>query len=272
VATVTYEPHEWVEAPSFWRVFWAVLRGYVLALCTLGIPYIAFSQLGFLDEEQAISTPGPFPVTGIWSLDADLVLAAVAVLVGAFWIRREVRDAAWRPVSLPIVVGVVALTGYAPMLGLRPVELSGIVALPVSAWLIRRFAVGRDHPLRLPRRVAAAAALLGLLVVCSYVVFHPLTSGGFGSGGSPSGGSFQSVELRNSGFADLRVLSVTGAPLVDAGIGGPRLVPPATLAARSSAWIALSGNPCSTRTVTVRFAVLGRTSSRPFHVQGRDCP
>jgi hypothetical protein len=112
VTTVTYES-SWLERPSFWSVFWAVLRGYFFAACTVAIPYFALLWLGFFDAPEAMVRPGPYPVTGPWSFDVDLVLAAAVVLVAGAWIRDEVRRAVDRPVSLPVVVAVVALTGYA---------------------------------------------------------------------------------------------------------------------------------------------------------------
>jgi hypothetical protein len=40
---------------------------------------------------------------------------------------------------------------------------------------------------------------------------------------------------------------------------------------RGHAVFYLRGDPCGVRTVTVRFEVMGRTSSRPFDVLGRAC-
>src|SRR5690349_4877899 len=127
--------------PTFWTVFWAVLWGYVAAYLTLGVLALGLTALGLLP--RLFWRPGPFPVTGAWSLDADLVAAVAIVLVAAWWIRRLVADKTEMPVSFAVVAVVVAATGFAPFLALRPVALTGLVALPLTTWLVRRFAVDR---------------------------------------------------------------------------------------------------------------------------------
>jgi len=140
--------------PTFWRLLWAVLLGYVGAFLTLGILALGFAELGLLP--QPFRRPGPFVVTGAWSLDADLVVAVAIVLVAAWWIRMMVVDETEAPVSFGVVALVVAATGFAPFLALRPVALTGFVALPLTTWLVRRYAVDRVLPLPRPSwRVSA---------------------------------------------------------------------------------------------------------------------
>jgi hypothetical protein len=252
--------------PSFVRTLWAVVLGYVGASITLGVAAIVLDALGLLPRPYL--RPGPFAVTGAWSLDADIVIAAAIVLVAAWWIRGTV--AAWteKPVSFGIVALVVAVTGFAPYLALRPVALTGFLALLATTWLVRRYAV--DTTLSLPQpswRLWVALGIAGLLVFGSYRVYHPLSSPGTGVG-SGSAGSFRIFTLENSGFADLTIVRVAGGAL-----GGPwahvRL--PYHLRSRSSTEVYVAGPACKARTVAVTYSVLGRTSTEQFPLSPQEC-
>jgi hypothetical protein len=250
--------------PTFWKLLWAVLWGYVGAALTLGVLALGLAGLGLLP--RPFWRPGPFPVTGAWSLDADLVVAATIVLVAAWWIRGMVATETDEPVSCGVVAAVVAATGFAPYLARRPVALTGVVALPLTTWLVRRFAVGRVLPLPRPSwRVSAALAVAGLLVFASYRVYHPLDSFGAGSGGKVS-----VFDVHNSGFADLTILHVEGGVLSNDGPWAPARLP-YTVHARSGTDVFVRASPCRSRTVTVTFSVLGRTSTQQFAVSPSDC-
>lgn len=249
--------------PTFWKLFWAVLLGYIAAYATLLLLALGLAELGLLPRPFTGLIPS---VTGAWSLDADLVAAVAIVLVAAWWIRLMVADEAKTPVSFGIVAVVVAATGFAPFLALRPVALSGVVALPLTTWLVRRFAVGRVLPLPRPSwRVSAALAVAGLLVFASYRVYHPLDSFGAGSGGKVS-----VFDVHNSGFADLTILHVEGGVLSNEGLWAPARLP-YTVHARSGTDVFVRAPTCRSRTVTVTFSVLGRASTQQFAVSPSDC-
>jgi len=254
--------------PTFLRVLWAVLVGYLGGALTLGILAVLLDALGLLP--RPFLRPGPFAVTGAWSLDADLVAALTVILVAAWWIRATVADATPAPVSCGVVTLVVAATGFAPYLALRPVALTGVVALPLTTWLVRRYAVGRTLPLPRPSwRVWAALAVLGLLVFASYRAYHPLNS--FGTGiGDGSRGHFRVVSLHNAGFADLTILHVEGGVLGSGGWSVPARLP-YTVRARSGDDVFVYGATCRSRTVAITFSVLGRTSTQQFAVPGTAC-
>lgn len=254
--------------PTFWRVLWDVLLGYIAASLTLGLLAVGLSALGLLP--RPFKRPGPFAVDGAWSLDADLVAALAIVLVAAWWIQRMVADETDLPVSFGVVALVVAVTGFAPFLALRPVALTGVVALPLTAWLVRRFAVGRVLPWPSPSwRVWAAAALVGLLVFASYCVYHPLNSFGAGVGGG-SGGAFRVIAVHNAGFADLTIEHVEGGILANDWLSNPAHLP-YTVRARSGTSVFVRGSTCRPRTVTITFAVLGRTSTQAFAIPPSGC-
>jgi hypothetical protein len=254
--------------PSFWRVLWDVLWGYVGASLTLGLLAVGLDALGLLP--RPFLRPGPFPVTGAWSLDADLVVAVAIVLVAAWWIRGMVAADTDVPVSFGVVAVVVAATGFAPYLALRPVALTGVVALPLTTWLVRRYAIGRALPLPRPSwRVSATLAAVGLLVFASYRVFHPLNSPG-GGVGEGARGTFRTFELNNAGFADLRILRVDGGVLANFGPGTPLRLP-YVVRARSGTSVFVRGSRCRSRTVAITFSVLGRTSTQQFSVPPSEC-
>lgn len=250
--------------PTFWRVLWAVLLGYVGASLSLGFLALALDALGLLP--RPFLRPGPFPVSGAWSLDADLAAALAVILVAAWWIRRMVADAAETSVSFGVVALVVAAIGFAPYLALRPVELTGLVALPLTTWLVRRYALDRTLPLPHPSwRFWAALAVVGFLVFSSYRLFHPLNTFGVGLGGG-TGGSFRTLELRNSGFADLTIVRVTGGGVLwrDSSWGPARV--PHVVRAHSSTELFVRGSICRARTVAITYSVLGRAATQQFPV------
>jgi hypothetical protein len=207
-------------------------------------------------------------VDGTWSLDADLVMAAVVVLFAAWCIRREIADAVRGPVSFGVVALAVALTGYAPFLTLRPAALSGIVALPASTWIIRRYAIGTTLPFPGPSwRVWLALGVVGFVVVGSYRVYHPLTGTGGSASGSSAGKQFREVTLENSDWANLTILRVDGGRVgpSDGLVRAHRL--PYTLDPRARIGVYVVGRACVPRDVDITFSVLGRISTQRFTIQ-----
>jgi len=250
--------------PSFLRLLWAVVLGYIEASITLGVLYLPLYALGLMPRPFA--RPGPFPIVGAWSLDADLAVTAVIVLVAAWWIRREVAWTTRGVVSFVIVAAAVAVTGYAPFLALRPAALSGVIALPTTTWIVRRYAVGFTLPFARPSwRVWTALALVAVGVFGSYQVYHPFVAEGGGGGG---GGSAGSVDLWNPGWTDLTILSVYGGF-----VGDPweHRKLPYTVRARSHLSVSAIGSRCPSNPIVMTFSVLGRTSTQSFVVPASLC-
>lgn len=251
--------------PSFGRDLWSVLLGYLCASFTLAALYLPLYELGF--APRPFVRPGPFPIDGAWSLDADLVATAVIVLVAAWWIRRLIVEETRRPVSFGVVAAIVAVTGYAPFLALRPAALSGVIALPATTWLVRRYAVGTTLPFRRPSwRVWTVLVLVGVVVFGSYRVYHPFVV---------EGGSDRSVDLWNPGWADVTVSHVDGGFIASDPFARHSTLPH-TVGARSHVSVWASGGQCGTHLVEVTFSVLGRTSTQTFavpafHVSSNDC-
>jgi hypothetical protein len=252
--------------PSFFRLLWSVLLGYILAFFTLGVLYLPLYELGFVPRPFA--RPGPFPVEGAWSLDADLVATAVIVLVASWWIRKLVAEDVRAPVSFGVVVVVVAVTGYAPFLALRPAALSGVIALPATTWLARRYAIGTTLPFPRPSwRAWLALALVGVAVYGSYQLYHPLVADG---GGGAGGGSAGSVDLWNPGWADLTILRVDGG-FVGSDPFERHSTLPYTVRPRSNFSVWAYGRRCPSNPIVITFSVLGRTSTQSFIVPANLC-
>ena len=251
------------QPPSFLRLLWSVLLGYIYASITLVALALPLYALGLLPRPFA--HPGPFPVEGAWSLDADLVAAAVVVLVAAWWIRGLLANALRAPVSFGVVAVAVAVTGYAPALALRPAALSGVIALPATTWIVRRYAIGTTLPFPTPsRRVSAALALAGLLVFGSYQAYHPLIATGGGGGPGTT-----IISLDNSGWAGLTILHVKGGFGGDPWLQRPAL--PYAVGARGHVHISVPGGKCPSP-VEITFTVLGRASTQRFALPPGLCP
>ena len=239
--------------PWFVRVLWRVMLGYVVAAVWLAVLYLLLYRLGFPPGPPV--RPGPFPLDGAWSLGADLVVAAMIVLVAAWWIRGLIAELVRAPVSFGVVALAVAVTGYAPFLAFRPAPLVVIITWPVTTWIVQRYAIGRTLPFPKPsRRVWIALALAGVVVFGSYRVYHPLFGGDEGDG---------SIYLRN-GWADLTITRVKGG-YIGSGWPDPHQILPYTVHARSHVVVWSTSHSCN-GVVKLTFSVLGQTATQSFNV------
>jgi hypothetical protein len=254
---------------SFMRLLLAVLLGYVGALITLvlvALPLLAFDLL-----PRPVAQPGPFLVEGTWSLDADIVVWVALVLFAAWWIRRMVEDATRGPVSFGVVALAVALTGFAPLLMLRLAALWGLLALVLTTWIIRRYAIGTTLPFQRPAWwVCLLLGVVGVLILGSYRVYHPLTADGASYTDSftfTPGKPYRELKLRNAGWANMTILRVDGgwAGPTEGWIRPHKL--PYTIPSRGRVGIFVAGRACVPRDVNVTFSVLGRISTQRFAVQ-----
>ncbi|MDX6482144.1 MAG: hypothetical protein QOG85_2654 [Gaiellaceae bacterium] len=248
---------------SFFRILLAVLAGYALAGATLFALGLALLRVGVLPG--SIAHAGPFPLDGAWSVGADIAAATLIVLVAAWWIRAAIANATLAPVSYGVVVVAVAATGYAPFLAVRPVPL-GIVALPATTWIVRRYAIGTTLPsLRVSWRVWAALAVVAFGVSASYGVYHPLTEDGYWRDlDAPASGTYSMiVTLGNPSLADVRILRVDGGFLHGRWHRHPL---PWTFDARSQTELTVFHRGCAPPDVTIAYSVLGVTSSQRFTV------
>jgi len=219
--------------------------------------------MGLEPWKMAVSRPGPFAITGAWSLDADLALAAFFVLGAAWCIQESVRAETDGHVSFAVVAAVVAVTGYVPFLALRPVELSGVLALPVATWAIGWLAVGREDRVAVPWKAWVVLAGCVLAVVSSFVAYHPLSFDVTGAGGETATTRYKVFELHNAGFAATRIESIRGATVVRDDWLPPVRELPTTLGRRAGTTLALAIPGCR-GTVTVTYVTLGHERTTPF--------
>ena len=248
------------DRPAWTTTIWAVFRGYVIALVFLGIGLSLLSALGLGIVPRGAAEPGPWPVDGVWSVVANAYLYVGVVLFASFVLYISATTTLQRPISPLVVLGAVAVTGYAPYLHLRWLE-SSLVALLLTAAAIRYLGVDRFHSLRLGRAgLAALLAVLaaGTIATVAYATAHPLVVDETG-GGSVDGTEFYvSATMRNNGFADLRITAIEPGTAMAGGVpwDRERLVG-RVLSARDEVRISFPQDVCPLDAV-VRYELAGR--------------
>jgi hypothetical protein len=207
----------------------------------------------------AVGSARPVPIDGAWSLAADIVVAALVVLVTAWWIRKMVERAVRGPVSIGVVALTFLLVGYVPFLFLSPgaLFLWGVVALVATTWAVRRYAIGREPLPQLSWRVGVALGVVGFAVLGSYRVYHPLTAGGLWTA---------DFNLTNSNWSDLTILRVKGGSIATAQGRARSLKLPYTLGWRRQVGVDINGRPCVPYDVVITYSVLGLTTTQRFRV------
>jgi hypothetical protein len=282
VSSVTGAAPTRPERPEFGTTLWAVIRGYLWMLLVLFAVSIVIDVSGVVDR-RAMLAPSMvlFPHVDWASWTADLIAAGLLCSLAGWLIARTVRDTVNLPVSI-------ALAGLAVAIGATPLVLGfspgfSVLALVFGTTLgVRDFAIGTSY--RLPLTVRARLVIIGggLLLIALYLLTHPLNvrgvgSGAIGSEGGASATSYGLLELRNTSFADLKILSVSGAR-VEAGGDVPGMTgEPARPAegvvvpARQGQWLTL--RDCVSSTLKVRYRLFGRTWTQGVVTQGTSvCP
>jgi hypothetical protein len=255
-------PVDATKERSFGRLLLAVALGHVAALVTFGLAALPLLYLWVLPRPWL--SPGPFPTDGVWSTAADIAVAAVIVLVTAWWICTLVERTVRRHVSLAVVALSVTLTAYVPsLLLLSPAFVFVAILSPVATtWVVRRYAIGAAPLPRIPVRICVALGVVGFAVVASYRVYHPLTAGGLWTA---------DFDLTNSAPGNVTILSVDGGLLATAEGRARTLQLPYTLHPFDHVGVDLTGRPCHPYDVVIRYSVLGLTTTQRFRVT-QDAP
>jgi hypothetical protein len=266
MGTLAYERRtDGKDRPPWRMMIWAVLRGYVIALVFLAAALAVLAFLGFSTFSADSVEPGPWVVDSLWSLAADLYFAACVVVFTSFVIYISATTTLKRRVSPLVVLGSVALTGYAPFLYLRWLE-SSVLALILTAAAVRYFGIDRQHSLRLGRAGLVVLAVLfgaGTLVALGYAASHPLLLSETG-GGSSNDLRYVSAELRNNGFADLRITAVQTQSSVVGGVPFERReLVGAVVSGRDDVRISYPESACPL-SVVVRYELGGRNFEQRF--------
>ena len=168
-------------------------------------------------------------------------------------------------VSRLVVGAAMVLTGVAPFLYLKLLPVTGPGSLLVAAFLIRRFAIDRIAPIRVPapRRlllcIGGGSMLVGLAVIVSFGVTHPLWPNSVNVNDRRV-----SFTLRNAGFAKITILGVSTDAYAGFTPWTRHRVNGLVVPARGSRWVTLQQRGCPPRDLTVRYRVFGRVMTAPL--------
>ena len=285
--------------PSWRATLWAAFLGWFFAFVAIAALGMAAAALGLMSRPDGSGLRDwPYPEAGRASLAANAVVWTWILALTALLIRWLLAPAVRRPVSAVAIFVVLALTGFAPFLPRGLLDAPWLVALLVTAALLR-LAHGYE-PSSVPRRVTIVAWAVGLALLAVpviHAVSHPLWPGtSIFSDQAPNTTTFS---LRNAGSADVELEAVSlrapgsldslnkglavrvdghppappGAPAL---LDSPRL--PFTLQGRSDAFVQLRLRTlCGTGTLpvsaTVAYRVRGaeRVLSVPVPITPRPC-
>jgi hypothetical protein len=200
--------------PSWGAAVASAFFGVFLAYFCLGVVALAGAKLGLLGLDIARPVRSglhdwPYPEAGRSSLAANAVVwvwvLAFTALVVARLLARSVR----RPVSAVMVFGVLAVTGFAPFLPRGLLDPPWLVALLLTAALLRY--ASAFEPLIVPRRVTVAAFAVGVVLLAIPVLHalrHPLWPTVDYVMNQPAKNAV-TLSLRNMGSADVRLEAVS---------------------------------------------------------------
>jgi hypothetical protein len=245
VATATPTFVRYDEKPGFLRITWAVFVGYLFAAVVVGLAGLALLLLGVVGSSgTAGADPDgllgwPYWRTGWWSALANATVNLAIVGIAALCVRKTVADHAGRIVRLHVVLVALLVTGYVPVAAFDgALQLSGLLALLVTALLVRQFGVdgtGSPSPPLVPlpsRRLAVLAATalggIALVITAAYGFTHPLWFSSAATDATPIEhvGGDQTVaypyeegkqvaytfSLTNESFADATVVGIEAEP------------------------------------------------------------
>jgi hypothetical protein len=255
--------------PGFFRVLWELIIGCLFTLIALLVPLFGLVYLGVFDWNAPSFRDwplrGPYPADGIWAVSADVVCAAVVIVVATILIAGSMEAKLRLPVSRPVVAVVLLVTGATPFFYAQLLPASGPLSLLVAAFLIQRLAIDRFEPRRLRFTwwlvPIAAAAVVAILVTVSFGVTHPLWS---------KDAYFDQdhrvyFSLHNAGLANVRVLSLS-EPARLTFMGRPP-VAGTVIPGHQSRSIVLLTRGCPPDDLRVRYRVFGRTMSTRLRPQ-----
>jgi hypothetical protein len=191
------------------RTGWALLLAYFCSGLLLFLGVTPLWVLGLLDQRGARVLPGlitgPYYPGGVWAIATDLSVAAVILAVTTLAIEWTLRWQVGYAVSRRLLFLTLAVTGWAPALGMHPLfASSGLAFVPVLVLVRRRAApVAVTEPEHWPWKQLVTLLLLSVLLIGSYTTFHPLRTSGLGGG--PSGAS---AVVRNNGLGTVTLIGI----------------------------------------------------------------
>lgn len=154
--------------PSWGAAVASAFFGVFLAYFCLGVVALAGAKLGLHGLDVARPVGGglhdwPYPEAGRSSLAANAVVWVWILALTALVVARLLAWSARRPVSAVMVFGVLAVTGFAPFLPRGLLDAPWLVALLLTAALLRY--ASAFEPLVVARRFKVAALAVGVALL-----------------------------------------------------------------------------------------------------------
>jgi hypothetical protein len=255
--------------PGWPRTGWALLVGYFYAALLLAVPGVVLVLLGLIDRVESRRPPGvvvaPFAPGGVWAVAADLAVGAVVVTVTAVVVQETLVRQTGHRMRREVLGGTIVVTGWAPYLGFHLLAVGCATAF-VATLLVARFSstpalAAEVDPI--PVRLLVGTVAVAAVLVLSYSAFHPLREVSLGAF-SGSIGSGASIDIRNSGVADLTIVSISGPATTGV---FPRISRPlagTVIPARKKLTIYLRRRACEASEIHVRYRMLGREWTQPL--------
>lgn len=258
--------------PGWWVTAWLVFLGWFTAAVALGGLFLAGSLVGAVGTNSYTGAglgihainDWPFASNGRWSLAADIAVFVLALGVTTIAIAWQLRGR-FATVSEGRLLLVLLLTGGAPYVtsgdGAPLYFLIAVCA--VRGWVVK-------DELRFPRRPLLVTALLLVLTIASYGLFHPVWVESVSATSSPtSKRPTVWLMLHNAGRASLTIERVSAVGFRDARGGFPWTsaeLPVRIAGGHTEAFtLKLQPGTCGGGfRGTVRYRVLGRTMLEPL--------
>lgn len=256
--------------PGWLVTGWALLVGYIWAALLLALPAIALLWLGLVDHNSGPRRPpglvvAPFYPGGAWAVVTDLAVGAVVIAVTALAIRGSVLRRTGYAIPRRTALAALAVTGWAPYLGFHVLALGGGASF-VATLVVLRWKAGPDtasEPEPWPVKQLVLLLATATVLVLSYTAFHPLRTAGLGVFSDSNARTGMTVDVRNSGFADVKIVGAdtpagTGAfPFFRRPLAGTVIRPHTTLTV-------LLRTTCPPTVVHLRYSLLGRVWTEPL--------
>lgn len=256
--------------PGWLVTGWALLVAYMWAALLLALPAIALLWLGLIDHNAGPRRPpglvvAPYYPGGAWAVVTDLAVGAVVITVTALAVHGSVLRRTGYMIPRRTALAALAVTGWAPYLGFHVLALSGGASFVSTLVLLRWKAApaAMTEPQPWPAKQLALLIATAAVLVLSYAAFHPLRTTGLGVFSDSNGRSGMTIDVRNSGFVDVKIVGVdtpagSGAfPFFRRPLAGTAIRPHTTLTV-------LLRTTCPPTVVHLRYSLLGRVWTEPL--------
>jgi hypothetical protein len=256
--------------PGWLVTGWALLVGYVWAALLLALPALVLFWLGLIDHNAGPRRPpglvvAPYYPGGAWAVVTDLAVGAVVIAVTGLAIHGSVLRRTGYAVPRRVVLAALAVTGWAPYLGFHALALSGGAAFVSTLVLLRWKAAptAKSEPEPWPVKQLALLIAITAVLVLGYATFHPLRTTGLGVFSDSNGRNGMIMEVRNSGFASVKIVGVDTPATTEAFPLFRRRLVETVIRPHTKLTIFLRAT-CPPTVVHLRYRLLGRAWTEPL--------